>query len=80
MLKRQDKVAVQALRRDGHTSLRVARRAQILLQRAVRQPQRVQALGERGAQEAATSWRVCERYTCPRRRCGSHGWPGRRRV
>lgn len=62
LLKRKDKVALQALLRDGQTPLRVARRAQILLQRAAGQKQRVKALGERVALDAATIWRVCERY------------------
>ena len=63
VLKRKDKVALQELLRDGHTPLRVARRAQILLCRAEGQQQgRVKALGERVAQDAATIWRVCERY------------------
>lgn len=61
VLKRQDKVVLQELLRDGQTPLRVARRAQVLLYRAAGQ-QRVKALGERVAQDAATIWRVCERY------------------
>lgn len=61
VLKRKDKIALQELLRDGQTPLRVARRAQILLHRAEGQ-QRVKALGERVAQDAATVWRVCERY------------------
>lgn len=63
VLKRKDKVALQELLRDGQTPLRVARRAQILLGRAEgRQRQRVKPLSERVAQNAATLWRVCERY------------------
>ena len=63
VLKRKDKVALRELLRDGHTPLRVARRSQILLCRAEGQQQgRVKALGERVAQDAATIWRVCERY------------------
>jgi hypothetical protein len=61
VLKRQDKAALQELLRDGQTPLRVARRAQILLHRAAGQ-QRVKTLGEQVAQDAATIWRVCERY------------------
>lgn len=62
VLKRKDKVALQELLRDGHTPLRVARRAQILLGRADGRQQRVKPLSERLAQDAATIWRVCERY------------------
>ena len=62
VLKRNDKVALQELLRDGHTPLRVARRVQILLGRAEGQQQRVKPLSERVAQDAATIWRVCERY------------------
>jgi len=60
-LKRKDKVALQQLLRDGHTPLRVARRAQILLHRADAQ-QRVKALGAIVEQDSATIWQVCERY------------------
>ena len=60
-LKRKDKVALQQLLRDGHTPLRVARRAQILLHRADNQ-QRVKTLVEIVEQNAATIWQVCERY------------------
>ena len=60
-LKRKDKVALQQLLRDGHTPLRVARRAQILLHRADAQ-QRVKSVGEIVEQDAATIWQVCERY------------------
>ena len=60
-LKRKDKVALQQLLRDGHTPLRVARRAQILLHRADAQ-QRVKSLGEIVEQDTATIWQVCERY------------------
>jgi hypothetical protein len=62
VLKRKDKVALQQLLRDGQTPLRVARRAQILLGRDEGQQQRVKPLSERVAQNAATIWRVCERY------------------
>jgi hypothetical protein len=60
-LKRKDKVALQQLLRDGHTPMRVARRAQILLHRADAQ-QRVKSLHEIVEQDAATIWQVCERY------------------
>jgi len=60
-LKRKDKVALQRLLRNGHTPLRVARRARILLRRADAQ-QRVKSLGEIVEQDAATIWQVCERY------------------
>ena len=60
-LKRKDKVALQQLLRDGHTPLRVARRAQILLHRADAQ-QRVKSVGEIVEQDAATIWQVGERY------------------
>lgn len=60
-LKRKDKVALQQLLRDGHTPLRVARRALILLHRADHQ-QRVKTLVEIVEQNAATIWQVCERY------------------
>ena len=63
-LKRKDKVALQQLLRNGNTPLRIARRVQILLRRAQAQ-QRVKPLGEIVAQDAATIWRVCERYTLP---------------
>jgi hypothetical protein len=60
-LKRKDKAALQQLLRDGHTPLRVARRAQILLHRADAQ-QRVKSVGEFVEQDAATIWQVCECY------------------
>ena len=60
-LKRKDKVALLQLLRDGHTPMRVARRAQILLHRADAR-QRVKSLGEIVEQDAATIWQVCERY------------------
>ena len=61
VLKPQDKVFLRKLLRDGHTPLQVARRAQILLSRSDEQ-QRVVQLGEKIEQDAATVWRVCERY------------------
>ena len=60
-LKPKDEASLRKLLRDGQTPLRVARRAQILLGRTDKQ-QRVGALGEKVAQNAATIWRVCERY------------------
>lgn len=60
-LKAKDKVILQKLLRDGQTPLRVARRAQILLRRAD-QEQRVCSLGEKVERNAATIWRVCQRY------------------
>jgi len=60
-LKRKDKAALQQFLRDGHTPLRIARRAQILLHRADAQ-QRVKSVGEIVEQDAATIWQVCERY------------------
>ena len=60
-LKRKDRVALQQLLRDGHTPMRVARRAQILLRRADAR-QRVKSVGEIVEQDAATIWQVCERY------------------
>ena len=60
-LKPMDKVYLRKLLRDGETPWRIARRAQILLQRAD-QEQRVGALGERLEQNASTIWRICQRY------------------
>jgi hypothetical protein len=61
VLQPKDKVFLHELLRDGHTPLKVARRAQILLSRSDEQ-QRVVRLGEKIEQDAATIWRVCERY------------------
>ena len=61
VLKPKDRAALHKLLRDGQTPLRVARRAEILLHRAKPQ-QRVCALSEAVARDAATIWRVCERY------------------
>jgi len=60
-LKAKDKAILQKLLRDGQTPLRVARRAQILLRR-VDQQERVCALSEAVERNAATIWRVCQRY------------------
>ena len=80
-LKRKDKVALQQLLRNGQTPLRVARRAQILLRRA-QAKQRVKPLGEIVAQDAATIWRVCERYRLGGLEAGLYDAPrpGRPRV
>ena len=60
-LKPRDKAYLRKLLRDGETPWRIARRAQILLQRAD-QEQRVGALGEKLEQNASTIWRICQRY------------------
>ncbi len=57
----KDKACLRKLLRDGQTPLKVARRAQILLGRAD-DHQRVVSLGDKVEQDAATIWRVCERY------------------
>ena len=61
VLKRKDKLFLQELLRDGQTPLKVARRAQILLNRTDNQ-ERVIILGEKVERDTATVWRVCERY------------------
>jgi len=61
VLKRKDKLFLQELLRDGQTPLIVARRAQILLARTDPN-QRVIQLGGHVERDAATIWRVCERY------------------
>jgi predicted transcriptional regulator len=60
-LKPRDKAILQKLVRDGQTPMRVARRAQILVRRADQQ-QRVCTLSEKVERNAATIWRVCQRY------------------
>ncbi len=60
-LKRQDQLCLQELLQDGQVSWKVARRAQILLARADPQ-QRIICLEDQVEQDAATIWRVCERY------------------
>ena len=60
-LKPTDKAYLRKLLRDGETPWRIARRAQILLQRAD-QEQRVGALGEKLEQDASTIWRICQHY------------------
>lgn len=59
-LKPTDKAYLRKLLRDGKTPWRIARRAQILLERAD-QEQRVGALSEKFAQSASTVWRICQR-------------------
>lgn len=61
VLKRKDKLFLQALLRDGQTPLKVARRAQILLGRTDKH-QRVILLCDQIDHDPATIWRVCERY------------------
>ncbi len=61
VLKSKDAAFLRELLRDGQIPLKVARRAQILLSRSDEQ-QRVVRLGEKVEQDAATVWRVCERY------------------
>jgi len=61
VLKAKDKTSLVELLRDGCTPLKVARRAHILLSRADEQ-QRVVLLGDQVEQDAATIWRICERY------------------
>ena len=60
-LKATDKVYLRKLLRDGETAWRIARRAQILLQRAD-QKQQVSSLSEKFDQNASTIWRICQRY------------------
>jgi len=59
-LKKKDMATLQQLLHQGNTSLRVARRAQILLTRASNQ--RVCQVVTKVDQHPATVWRVCERY------------------
>ena len=61
ILKPKDKTFLRDLLRDGQTSLRVARRARILLSR-VDPRQRVVEVGDKVDAHASTVWRVCERY------------------
>ena len=61
VLKPNDEKALHQLLRDGQTPLRVARRAQILLNRADAE-QRVIAISDKVEQNASTVWRVCEHY------------------
>ncbi len=61
VLKSKDEAFLRELLRDGQIPLKVARRAQILLNRNDEQ-QRVVFLGEKVEQDAATLWRICARY------------------
>src|SRR6266545_524675 len=61
VLKTKDVASLYDLLHEGRTPLKVARRAQILLDRADEQ-QRVVVLGDKVEQDEATIWRVCERY------------------
>jgi transposase len=56
-----DKAYLHKLLRDGQTPWRIARRAQILLQRADPE-QRVSTLSEKLEQNASTIRRICQRY------------------
>ena len=60
-LKPTEKADLRKLLRDGETPWRIARRAQILLQRAD-QKQQVGSLSEKFDQNASPSWRICQRY------------------
>ena len=60
-LKSKDKAFLRDLLRNGQTPLKVARRAQILLDRAD-DHQRIVPLGQKVEQNTATIWRVCQRY------------------
>ncbi len=60
-LKPKDKVDLRRRLRNGRTPLRIARRAQILLQRADRR-QRVGVWSAKVDQNASTTWRICQRY------------------
>lgn len=60
-LKPTHKAYLRKLLREGQTPWRIARRAQILLQRADKK-QRVGSLSEEFAQSASTIWRICQRY------------------
>ena len=57
----KDTALLREFLRDGATSLRVARRAQMLLSRA-RDQRRIVPLGRQVERDPATLWRVCERY------------------
>lgn len=60
-LKPTHKAYLRKLLRDGETPWRIARRAQILLQRADPE-QRVSTLSEKFEQNASTIRRICQRY------------------
>lgn len=61
VLKRKDATFLHQLLRDGQTPLKVARRAQILLDRAEGEPP-IARLGEKVERDRTTIWRVCARY------------------
>ncbi len=61
VLEPEDEAFLRELLRDGHTPLRIARRAQILLSRSDGE-QRVVRLSDKVDQDTATIWRVCARY------------------
>ncbi len=61
VLEPEDESFLRELLRHGETPWRVVRRAQILLGRANEQ-RRVVLLGNQVDVDAATIWRVCERY------------------
>ncbi len=61
VLKPKDKAALRALLKDGQTPLRVARRAEILLERAEGRLGIVE-LSKTVRENAFTIWRVCRRY------------------
>jgi transposase len=60
-LKPKDKAYLRKLLREGKTAWRIARRAQILVQRAEKS-QRVGSLSDRFGQSASTIRRICQRY------------------
>ena len=60
-LKPTHKAYLHQLLREGQTPWRIARRAQILLQRAEKS-QRVGSLSEKFGQNASTIRRICQRY------------------
>ena len=60
-LKPTHKAYLRKLLREGETPWRIARRAQILLQRADPE-QRVSTLSEKLEQNASTIRRICQRY------------------
>lgn len=60
-LKAKDKKTLQQILCDGQTPVRIARRAQILLNCA-KSEQRVVLVSDKVEQNRTTVWRVCERY------------------
>lgn len=60
-LEPRDKAYLRKFLRDGKTAWRIARRVQILLQRAEKS-QRVGSLSEMFGQSASTIRRICQRY------------------